>query len=86
MPRVVYTNPLTGERRDKPFQTPKSITSHSSWVTQICKVLPNLPNPRHTQWVIASFEPTLTTIEIILEEPRSGLKHHLLVDRTASYL
>lgn len=84
MPRVRFIDPITQIVTERPFMTPKSIQSQSSWVTAICKVIPDVPNPRHTEWDIKDFEATLKHITITLGHP-SGMEHILQVDRNASF-
>ena len=50
--------------RNKRFNTPKRIEVAQAWIREIRKVIPEMPDPDTTDWMVTNFDPTLDIILI----------------------
>lgn len=65
MPIVQFKDHQGNELRGKKVPYPKNIQRPESWITEIRKVIPSVPDPRKTDWYVATFD---ASREIILIE------------------
>ena len=86
MARAHYQNIHQGiNRTSKAFSTPKNLHKASAWLTAVRKVIPQVPNPRTTDWVIGTFEPDVNYILIEMFN-QAGQRCRIAIDRKAQAL
>lgn len=65
MPIAHYRNQSGSvDIRGKRFPTPKRLEDPHAWLREIRKVIPQIPDPNTTDWMITNFDPTLDIILI----------------------
>jgi hypothetical protein len=65
MPVVSYRSATGLEVRGKRIPYPKRVDRPESWVREIRKVIPDVPDPGKTDWYVTTFDPSR---EIVLIE------------------
>ena len=83
MAAVQFRNQVSNLEINKTMPTPKKLTSLEAWFKDIRKIIPQVPNPKDTDWQIMHQHATLQWITFEMQNS-IGERCVVVVDRTKS--
>lgn len=83
MPAVQFRNQVQGVEVNKTMSTPKKMSTLDAWFKEIRKIIPQVPNPKDTDWQIHHQHATLDWITFEMQNS-IGERCVIVVDRKHS--